>query len=110
MSSPTASETDFEDQWCLRLFTDFRARMSRRILCVFPGTRSEAGLLVSLRGGMRLWWNGSTPSLEIWRREEGGGRREEGGGRKEKEEGGRMNEEKRREKKVSRKALSPGWL
>ena len=47
------SESDFEGQWSLRLITDFRARMSRRVLCVFPGTRSEAGMIGSLRGGMR---------------------------------------------------------
>ena len=39
-----SSETDFEGQWCLRLFTDCRARMFRRVRCVFRGSRSEARL------------------------------------------------------------------
>ena len=47
-----SSENDFEDRWCLRLLTDYRARMCRRILCVFQWTRSEARLTLfhSLRG------------------------------------------------------------
>ena len=48
------SETDSEGQWSFRLLTNFRARLSRRILCVFQGTRSETwASSVPLDGGMR---------------------------------------------------------
>ena len=114
---PAGSETDSEGQWSFLLLTNFRARLSRRILCVIQGTRSETwASSVPLEEGCvvvecppipRFWFDASCLFLNMGsyhsQKERKKKRREERGERREERERREKREEERREKREREK-------